>query len=96
MKTLEQIKNDYAISKGYSDWENLITSMIFNSVPKSTIGKLTELEKHMDNISVITQKECLKLASESEFTFSKRESLDSDWIVYVKKESITNENNLIK
>lgn len=97
MKTLEQIKNDYAVSIGYSDWENLITSMIFNSVPKSTIGKLTELEKHMDNISVITQKECLKLASENA-EVEKEYSIKYESFIPegVNKESITNENNIIK
>lgn len=89
MKTLEQIKNDYAVSRGYSDWENLITSMIFNSVPKSTIGKLTELEKHMDNICIIAQKECLKLASDNILI---RPYLDGSIDYNDVEEQITNEN----
>ena len=87
MKTLEQIKNDYSVSKGYLSWKGLLAVLSFD---------LDFICKHENEVMKIYAMECLKLASESEFTFSKRESLDSDWIVYVKKESITNENNIIK
>lgn len=86
MKTLEQIKNEYSKTQHYGCWNELLLNN-----DTFTVGNL-----HLNNVMKIYAMECLKLASESEFTFSKRESLDSDWIVYVKKESITNENNIIK
>lgn len=89
MKTKEQIMDDYAVSKGYITIIDIINECIIEHDHERIL-------KLINDISVESQKECLKLASESEFTFSKRESLDSDWTVYVKKESITNENNIIK
>ena len=89
MKTLEQIKNDYATNLGYISWRIMLAHLVKSKQPIS-------LNLHIDTVMKIYAMECLKLASESEFTFSKRESLDSDWIVYVKKESITNEKNIIK
>lgn len=77
MKTLEQIKNDYAVIKGYRDWGDFI-----NYLP------CYKLEKHMDNICVISQKECLKLASEN-FIGSSDFAVDT-------RNAITNENNIIK
>ena len=93
MKTLKQIKNDY-VRDNYLASHDLDTWFEFQNYFASRHPEW--FEQHWEEVMKIYAMECLKLASESEFTFSKRESLDSDWIVYVKKESITNENNIIK
>lgn len=88
MKTLEQIKNDYAISKGYDCWESLFGA--------SSYYDNNEFFKHENKVMKIYAMECLKLASENvdyEYTFlysSERNVGDE-----VAKQ-ITNENNIIK
>lgn len=88
MKTLSQIKNEIAIKKGYFSWPNLISS-----------GHLTITLNTIDELLIIVQKECLKNASKNVKSKLKEDYLDlsmnDDW-TEVDKDSITNENNIIK
>ena len=75
MKTLEQIKNDYAVTQSFQNWIHLMQYHIL-------IDSQHVLDAHFNNVMTITQKECLKLASE-----------DLEWH---EMQKITNENNIIK
>lgn len=81
MLTLERIKNDYAISKGYADWFSLLLTTTRNN-------EYYILELHIETVMVLLQKECLKLASEN--------ACLEIGINEIDKQSITNENNIIK
>ena len=78
--TLEQIKNDYAVSKNYLNWDDLLINVLDIEILDSQI---TEVMK-------IYAMECLKLASSS-IDYK----IESAVYRYVTG-SITNENNLIK
>lgn len=86
MKTLEQIKNDYALSKGYLSWKSLLSTLSFNT---------DFICKYENEVMVLVQKECLKRASENAKTIKSGNS-GSWYDASVNKESITNENNIIK
>lgn len=82
MKTLEQIKNEYAVSKGFICWSHLLSST-------------SMLDEHINEVMKIYAMECLKLASEN--AFNKDVYIGYGEISEGKvKESITNENNIIK
>lgn len=87
MKSLEQIKNDYAEKRGYISWSSLVEENIYS---------LDSMEYDINEVMKIYARECLKLASENvdyEYTFlysSERNVGDE-----VAKQ-ITNENNIIK
>lgn len=55
MKTLEQIKDDYAVSKGYKDWIDILET---NREYPYLLSRL------IDAVMKIYAMECLKLASE--------------------------------
>ena len=52
---LEQIKNDYAVSKGYKSWFNLLCSALPN----------TTKSRYINEVMILAQNECLKRASEN-------------------------------
>ena len=81
MKTLEQIKNDYAVSKGYLSWKGLLAVLSFD---------LDFICKHENELMKIYAMECLKLAYENAEFYQ-----DGDLAV-LDYDSITNENNIIK
>lgn len=99
MKTLEQIKNDYAVSKGFRYWSYLLSST-------------SMLDEHINEVMKIYAMECLKLASQNSKVLvegmltEERKTLFTLFDKGVKgvvkrkvsvcKESITNENNIIK
>lgn len=87
MKTLEQIKNDFAISKGYEDFNSLVNWEQNNDDNIVLNSKINEVMK-------IYAMECLKLASEN--AYCETGNNEFGYFSKVKKESITNENNLIK
>ena len=85
MKTLQEIKDTYAKEQGYEDWKELMEEL-YGNVPELRI------EKYMDEICICAQKEALEKAVEN----AKIEmDLQTDWY-FVNKESITNEENLIR
>ena len=87
MKTLEQIKDDYAVSKGYNNFCDIIFD--FDGMD------IDEVSEHIDEVMKIYARECLKLASEN--AEADYESWgDGSVSAYVVCESITNENNIIK
>lgn len=86
MKTLEQIKNEFAISKGLADWEDVVDGF------KCEYLSFSKFSEYIDQVMKIYAMECLKLASENAYTKDVRFTDD----VEVDKESITNENNIIK
>lgn len=81
MITLEQIKNDYAKINDYSSWESMIRIYVKHS-------KINEIISHENKVMKIYAKECLKLASEN--------ACLEIGINEIDKQSITNENNIIK
>ena len=96
MKSLEEIKNEYAKEQCVDNWVCLISMNGYN-----------EFEKHINNICMLAQKQALKNASENanlqKYNSNKEKYSFIDGyynglgIAYtVNKESITNENNLVK
>ena len=85
MKTLEQIRNDYAVTQGCKDFSELLM----------TTYKQSDLGDIYDDLLFLVQKECLKLASENAEVDEILE-LNGDRYYLVNKESITNEKNIIK
>lgn len=84
MKTLEQIKNDYAKSRGFADWEDLMTKVCYFDNE--------EFFNQENELLILVQKECLKNASENadiKYSFYGND-------VEINKESITNEKNIIR
>ena len=85
MKTLEEIKNKFAKNNNYKNWSEF---MILNSRNSILI------EKAMDEIITLVQKEQQKLIAEN---VDNNESKDwSDRTKTDLKSSIINENNIIK
>lgn len=58
MKTLEQIKNEFAKDLGYYNWENLMTEVCYFSNE--------EFFNHENELLILVQKECLQNAFNSE------------------------------
>lgn len=91
MKTLQEIKEKYAIEQGYEDWEHLTNDM----QPHSNIY----LEQAMDEICIRSQKEALEKASENAKTKTLTIQGQDGYIHYYKVidlTSITNPENLIR
>lgn len=83
MRTLEQIKNDYAVNKGYYDFDDLLISVINYEI----------LSEQINEVMKIYTIECLKLASErTSEQYVRPITLNYQEI----KDLITNENNIIK
>lgn len=80
MKTLKQIKDDYAKTQHYGCWNELLLNN----------DAFTVSHLHLNNIMKIYAMECLKLAYENAEFYQ-----DGDLAV-LDYESITNENNIIK
>lgn len=97
MKTLQDIKDEYAREHGYGDWENL---------QSDTFSDGEKMESHMDEICLRAQKAALKNAAETaqiEYhnirTGIKQyaQGLAGNGQIYtVERTSITNEQNLIQ
>jgi len=85
MKTLEQIKNDYAVDLGYLNWESLMTEVCYFSNE--------EFFEHENEVMKIYAMECLKLASENAFDHF---IAVSDRVQTNVRKAITNENNILK
>lgn len=66
MKTKEQIMNEYAVSKGYINWGNL---MYENN------GNLNELSIHFTNVTDLIQKELLNKVAREAIRSSEKESI---------------------
>lgn len=82
MKTLEQIKNDYAVSKGYIDWHSVIRIYALEYI---------EYEEYLfleNEVMKIYAMECLKLANKN-LSLEECGFDDRDY-------GITNEKNIIK
>ena len=83
MKTLQEIKSHYAQEQGYEDWREL--QGFHSRNPR-------EIESYMNEICIRAQKLALEKAVEN----AKIEmDLQTDWY-FINKESITNEQNLIR
>ena len=83
MKNLQEIKNTYAIEQGYEDWVDLA---IHHDL------KADRLDQHWTEICIRAQKESLEKAVKN---VKIEIDLQTDWY-FVNKESITNEENLIR
>lgn len=92
MKTLEQIKNDYAISVGCETWENLVIDHFHDGL--HVIDMLIE---HENEVMKIYAMECLKLANNNlQYSALDLDINDLPFDYYDMQESIINENNIIK
>ncbi len=88
MKTLENLKNNYAQEHGYSDWEDLVRLNILIVDAENEY----ELDKHYTKICIRAQKAALEKAAENAM-------VDSDLTgqtYWVDSDSITNPENLIR
>ena len=82
MGTLLDIKNNYAQEQGYEDWEDLIEDN----------WKTILMESYMNEICIRAQKLALENAAENA---TMNLDFQLDWHS-INKESITNEENLIR
>lgn len=80
---LQEIKDSYAVSKGFVDWNKLISSFFHPNL----------LDIHISEVMKIYAMECLKLASENAYLNGSEYSRCG---CEINTESITNENNIIK
>ena len=78
---LHTLKNNYAQEQGYEDWEQL-----------DMLSGREEITKHIDEICIRAQKEALEKAVDN---VKIEMDLQTDWY-FINKESITNEENLIR
>lgn len=93
MKTLNQIKNEYAVSKGYKDFDDLLICVINYEI----------LSEQINEVMKIYAMECLKLASENAelFDINSHSCIGDTYYgnthqITIDKESIISENNIIK
>lgn len=91
MKTLKQIKNRFALEKGYYDWLDLFLRLTEGEI---TQNKVTFMQYEEEMMKIYAM-ECLKLASENAEVVDKK-SPSGSWYFGVCEQSITNENNIIK
>lgn len=102
MKTLQQIKNEYAVKWNFEHWIDLL---------ECNSGLEFEIDRHINELLTLVQKECLKNASDKANLdkyncdrFGHRYyngttdgvSLENGSLYEVNKKSITDENNIIK
>ncbi len=89
MKSLQEIKNNYAQEYGYEEWDSLW---------HAHIHKLLDFEIIMDDICLIAQKAALENAAENVTTVhhANQSSYEIERAVHYTKHSITNKNNLIR
>lgn len=83
MKTLQEIKDKYAIEQGYKDWESI----------RNKPGYV--VESHMDEICIRAQKEALEKAAEN-VKMGYTSIFSDDMKLVVDRRSITNPENLIR
>ena len=86
MKTLEEIKNKFAKNNSYNNWSEFMLLNSRNSIL---------IEKAMDEIIMLVQKEQQKLIAENADTKMERYN-DLQDVLVVDKSSIINENNIIR
>ena len=86
MKTIEEIKNKFAKNNTYNNWSEFMLLNSRNSIL---------IEKAMDEIIILVQKEQQKLIAENADTKMERYN-DLQDVLVVDKSSIINENNIIK
>ena len=97
MKTLEEIKNEIAIERAYDSWNELAfynnrnivyIELVMNDVAKRYAKEvaIASLEKASENAKVNCNHEEVK----KEFT-----DIDSGYLYFVDKHSITNEENIV-
>lgn len=87
-KTLQKIKDEIAKQYGHVNW-----SAFRNHCFKDSISGSKDMEAMMDAVNILSQQQALKNASEN---------AETKWITFtnndyeVDKQSILNENNLVK
>lgn len=86
MKTLQEIKNAYAIEQGYDDWEQLLRKNYWND---------GDIEVHWTEICIRAQKVALENASKNGVAYKLAYPNNTSKAV-VEKSSITNPENLIR
>lgn len=101
MKTLQEIKNEYAQEQGYDDWQAFVYEYGEENPDWHDYGQAhpNNFHKHMDEICIRAQKVALEMAAENVKMLATDFNCDcgqthTDW--NVNKESITNPENLIR
>lgn len=90
MKTIEEIKNNYAKEQGFENWDKIIEKFgLDGQITKS------EFKEHENKVFELIQVEQQKLIAENADTKMERYN-DLQDVVVVDKSSIINENNIIK
>ena len=90
MKTLIEIKDNYATEQGFENWDKIIEKFgLDGQITKS------EFKEHENKVFELIQIEQQKLIAENADTKMERYNVLQDVIV-VDKSSIINENNIIK
>lgn len=94
MTTQEQIKNDYAVSMTFKDWSDLLNYFI-NEDSKFSISTII---RHENEVMKTYAMECLKLASVNVICNENYININGIEVLneFTVKQSITNENNIIK
>lgn len=87
MKTLEEIKNNYAKEQGFYDWADLYRNACYYDEEKFFM--------HENKVFELVQIEQQKLIAENA-DVTEIKSQSGCWYFGVDKESIINENNIIK
>lgn len=87
MKTLQQIKDEYAIEQGYKDWAHLMIDCCINAF---------RVERHTDAVNILSQQQALKNASENVDPEDCYRYSSEEHTVERIEQSILSENNLVK
>ena len=102
MKTLEQIKNEYAQSKGYDNYLYMIDYIIANYGISSAVYKIEEIT---NNLLILVQQEQQKVIAESaqilvqdggDYEAIGHGTSINGFSVKVYKQSIINDKNIIR
>ena len=86
MKTIEEIKNNYAKERGYLSWKSLLSTLSFD---------IDFICKHENKVFELVQIEQQKLIADNADTKMERYN-DLQDVIVVDKDSIINENNIIR
>ena len=90
MKTLEEIKNNYATEQGFENWDKIIEKCgLDGQITKS------EFKEHENKVFELVQQEQQKLIADNADTKMERYN-DLQDVVVVDKSTIINENNIIR
>lgn len=86
MKTLQIIKDEYAKSKGYANWKDLIISDVMEGD--------YDMSSHYEELLILVQQEQQRIIAEN--ATCDHHPIHIEWHPVIDKESIINEKNIIR